>query len=83
MPTLEVVILSNGEGQMGVDPEIVAALAATPAYRERFEHAFDGPPSGLRFAEALAAFVRALSPAAPPFAAGSADTPTRPAPVPP
>ena len=59
--SLELLILSNWKGQLGADPNQVAALVADiPEYAAHFDRAFGGPPTGDTMAAALAAFVRTI-----------------------
>jgi len=68
MPTLEAHILSHWKGQMGGQPDqVAAALGSSRGYAARFQRAFGAggdpaaaEPSRERIAEALAAFVRTL-----------------------
>ena len=58
---LEAQVLAAWEGQMGADPDRIAAeLAEVAGYRELFEQAFDGLPTAERIVDALATFVRTI-----------------------
>lgn len=58
---LEAQILAAWTGQMGAEPEAVAAeLTAIPGYRAAFEAELGGPPTGDRAVKALASFVRTI-----------------------
>jgi cytochrome c peroxidase len=58
---LEALIDANWRGQLAADPRLIAErLAGNPTYRAHFQRAFDGPPTGERIVEALAAYVRTL-----------------------
>ena len=58
---LEAQILAAWKGQMGADPEAIAAdLNAVPAYKAAFEKEFSGPATGPRIVDALASFVRTI-----------------------
>lgn len=65
---LEAQILAAWKGQMGADPDAIAAdLAAIPAYKDAFEAELGGPPTGDRIVKALAAFVRTIHAADTPY----------------
>jgi cytochrome c peroxidase len=58
---LEAQILAAWKGQMGADPEAIAAdVNAVPAYKAAFEKEFGGVATGPRIVEALSAFVRTI-----------------------
>ncbi len=58
---LEPMILANWKGQLGAEPDIIAALLERiPEYQAHFLRAFDGPVTADHIAEALAAFVRTV-----------------------
>jgi cytochrome c peroxidase len=58
---LDAQILAAWKGQMGGDPDAVAAeLAGVAAYKSAFEAELGGPPTGERVVKALAAFVRTI-----------------------
>lgn len=58
---LETQILAAWKGQMGADPEAIAAdLNAVPAYKAAFEKEFGGPATGPRIVDALATFARTI-----------------------
>jgi cytochrome c peroxidase len=77
MDTLEASTLAHWKGQLGADPEaIAAALATNPVYAAHFERAFGGEANPDMVAEALAAFIRTLRSGASPwdrYEAGDAD----------
>lgn len=59
--SLERMIIANWKGQLGGDPNQVAALLADiPRYAAHFDRAFGAAPTGDSIAEALAAFVRTI-----------------------
>lgn len=58
---LETQILAAWKGNMGVDPEKIAAeLNAIPGYRSQFEKEFGGAATGPRIVQALSSFVRTI-----------------------
>ena len=65
---LEAQILAAWKGQMGADPDAIAAdLGAVPGYAAAFVRELGGPPSGERIVKALAAFTRTLHAGDTPF----------------
>jgi cytochrome c peroxidase len=65
---LEAQVLAAWRGQMGADPEAVAAeLQTVPGYRAAFEKELAGPPTGDRIVKALATFVRTIQAGDTPF----------------
>ncbi|MBI5495712.1 MAG: cytochrome-c peroxidase [Deltaproteobacteria bacterium] len=60
-PTAEAVSLAAWKAQLGADPAAVApAIAAVPAYKERFQAVFKEDPSADNIPKALGAFLRSL-----------------------
>jgi cytochrome c peroxidase len=60
-PTLEDQITAAWKGQMGAEPDkVAAALAGIPEYKAHFQRAFQSDPSAKNIAQALASFVRTL-----------------------
>jgi cytochrome c peroxidase len=60
-PTLEAVSNAAWKGQLGADPQAVAAtLNAVPAYRASFQRAFGEDATAANIPKALAAWLRAL-----------------------
>jgi cytochrome c peroxidase len=58
---LEAQILAAWKGQMGADPEAIAAdVNAIPGYKAAFEKEFGGAATGPRIVQALATFVRTI-----------------------
>lgn len=61
-PTLERQIAAAWAGQMGADPNVVAAkIASVPGYATQFQKVFAGPPSADTIPMALAAYIRTLN----------------------
>ena len=59
--TLEAQVTAAWRGQMGGDPDAMAAtLNGIPGYATGFQSAFGGPATGANIAQALATFVRTL-----------------------
>ena len=60
-PTLEAQILAAWRGQMGADPDaIAAALNAIEGYKTAFQKVMGGPASAQNIPQAIAAFVRTI-----------------------
>ena len=60
-PSLEAQILAAWKGQMGADPDAIAArVDALPGYQSQFMAEFGGGATGDRIVQALASFVRTL-----------------------
>jgi cytochrome c peroxidase len=67
-PGLEAQILAAWRGQMGANPDTIAAeLAAIPGYSRSFQAEFGGPPTPDRILKALGTFVRTIHAADTPF----------------
>ncbi len=60
-PTLEDQILAAWKGQMGAEPDkVAAALAAIPEYKAHFQRSFNADPTAKNITQALGSFVRTL-----------------------